>query len=91
MQKKAKSQFTEFYGVSRYFDRKSAEEKRIFTSLKQERFDFFGLTPTNASDVGIYHHLIVDIMEEMYKTCPVCLHSEFCQLGLWPCVLPALL
>jgi hypothetical protein len=77
MLKKAKSRFTKFYGIFRYLDWQSAEEKRIFTSLKQERFDFFGETPTDASDVGIDHHLIVDIMEEMYKTCPVCFIVNF--------------
>jgi hypothetical protein len=33
MFKKAKMQFIEFYGLFHYFNRKSAEEKRTFTSL----------------------------------------------------------
>jgi hypothetical protein len=40
MFKKAKYCFVEFYGLFRFFDSKIVDEKRIFTSLKQERFDF---------------------------------------------------
>ena len=43
MFKKSKYNFLEFYGLFRFFDIKTAEEKREYTSLKQERFDFFAL------------------------------------------------
>ena len=77
MFKKSKYSFLEFYGLFRFFDYKTAEEKREYTSLKQERFDFFGLDPTDRSDVGYYHHLIKDIMVEMKKNCGLCLESRF--------------
>jgi hypothetical protein len=77
MFKKAKYHFTEFYNLFRYFDRQSKEEKKIYTSLKQERFDFLLLDPSDRSDVSTYHSLIVDIMEEMYNPCPVCVLSRF--------------
>jgi hypothetical protein len=77
MLKKAKYSFVEFYGLFRFIDYKTADEKREYTSLKQERFDFFGLDPNDSSDVGLYHHLIKDIMKEMNKKCGVCLDSRF--------------
>jgi hypothetical protein len=77
MFKKAQYHFTEFYNLFRYFDRQSKEEKKIYTSLKQERFNFLLLDPSDRSDVSRYHSLIVDIMEEMCNPCPVCLLSRF--------------
>ena len=83
MFKKSKRDFLEFNGLFRFFDHKKKEkpqkpeEKREYTSLKKERFDFFGLNPNDASDVGYYHHLINDIMKEMDDPCSICFENRF--------------
>jgi hypothetical protein len=51
MLKKAKYSFLEYYELFHFVDYKTADEKREFTSLKHERFDFFGLNPSDRSDV----------------------------------------
>jgi hypothetical protein len=65
--------FTAFF----FYDSKIVDEKKIKTSLKQERFDFFGQDRTNASDVGTYHHLVIDILKMMIEPCPICIQSRF--------------
>jgi hypothetical protein len=76
MFKKANYSFLEYYGLFHFFDYKTADEKRVYTSLKQERF---GLNPTDRSDVGYYHHLIKDFMVDMKKNCGACLESPTCK------------
>ena len=65
MLKEAKYSFLEYYGLFHFVDYKTADEKREYTFLEQERFDFFGLNSSDRSDVGYYHHLIKEIMMEM--------------------------
>ena len=76
MFKKTKYCFVEFYGLFRFMIRRLLM-KKIKTYLKQERFDYFGQDRTNASDVGTYHHLVIDILKIMIEPCQICIQSRF--------------
>ena len=76
MLNKAKSQFSLFYDLFKYYG-KTGEEKILFQKRKKERFEFLELNWQSYSDEHTYHKTIKTIMDVMNTNCPYCFESRF--------------